>query len=132
MGFEKRDYSHSSIQGVSIPVPQAPVFSILDQVTLDTPQAYTWRYIIPPDGMVWDIVNFSCFANNIIFLMFQIELNDAVIWGEYHGYNIRWTPGVPSAFKVTNPDYLDITLVYQYATEYTIYWQMDFWREPAH
>ena len=79
MGFEKRDYSHSSVQGVGIPVPQAPMFSILDQVTLDTPRAYTRRNIIPTDGKVWDIVNFSCFANNIIFLMFQIKLNDAII-----------------------------------------------------
>lgn len=132
MGFEKRDYSHSSVHGVVIPVPQSPLLAIYSQITLSTPQAITWGYTIPPNDMVYNIVNFSCFCSANIFLLWDVKLNYSTIWGEYRDHNIRWTPGVPSSYKITAPDHLSISLVYPYALSYTVYWEMDFWQEPIH
>jgi hypothetical protein len=38
---------------------------------------------------------------------------------------------VPSSFRVTYPDKLEITLLYMYAEPHSVYWEMDFWKEPV-
>lgn len=131
MGFEKRDYSHASVQGLSIPVIQSPAFQIWAQEILTSPGAITWEYTIPPNDQVWSIVNFSANSSFIIALPFTIELNGTAIWAEINNYDVRWTPGVPSSFRVTYPDKLEITLLYMYAELHSVYWEMDFWKEPV-
>lgn len=131
MGFEKRDYSHASVQGLSIPVIQSPAFQIWAQEILTSPGAITWEYTIPPNDQVWSIVNFSANSSFIIALPFTIELNGTAIWAEINNYDVRWTPGVPSSFRVTYPDKLEITLLYMYAESHSVYWEMDFWKEPV-
>ena len=131
MGFEKRDYSHASVQGLSIPVIQSPAFQIWAQEILTSPGAITWEYTIPPNDQVWSIVNFSANSSFIIALPFTIELNGTAIWAEINNSDVRWTPGVPSSFRVTYPDKLEITLLYMYAEPHSVYWEMDFWKEPV-
>jgi hypothetical protein len=94
--------------------------------------AITWEYTIPPNDQVWSIVNFSADSSFIIALPFTIELNGTAIWSEINNYSVRWTPGVPSSFKVVHPDKLEITLLYMYAEPHSVYWEMDFWKEPVH
>jgi hypothetical protein len=131
MGFEKRDYSLASVQGLSIPVIQSPAFQTCAQKSFTTPVAFTWEYTIPPNDQVWSIVNFSAYSSFIISLPFTIELNGTAIWSEINNYSVRWTPGVPSSFKVAYPDKLEITLLYMYAEPHSVYWEMDFWKEPV-
>lgn len=129
MGFEKRDYSHSSIHGVVIPTYRAPIASVSAQITLSTPQAVTWLFRLPPDNTNWSVIKFSCFANSVMEVMYTVKINDDVVWGESRCFNFRWVLGVANTFKVTYPDSLYITLLYPYDVTRTVFWEMDFWRE---
>lgn len=113
------------------PAPVSPFYSIYDVWTVSSVQTKIWTYTIPPDGMVYSLCNFCVATNPNGWVIAAISLNGDVVYSQYTGYEIRWSPGAAKGPKLKAGDVLLVGITMTYTYEWVFYWQLDFWRDPV-
>lgn len=116
--------------GPTLPVPVSPIWSYYDVWNVASVQAKSWDIIIPPDGMVYKLANYSHGMIPTGWIVSAIFLNSDIIWYQYEGWTQQWSPSVANAPKFEYPDIIRVTIAHVYSS-YNVnhYWEMDFWRE---
>jgi hypothetical protein len=118
------------LQGPFIPVPVSPFYNIYDfWAPLDV-SSKIWTYTIPHDGMVYTICNFTVASLPNGYMIAAFSINDIVVFSDYTGYQIKWSPGSEKGPKLKAGDKIDIAIVHSYNYQWSYYWQIDFWRDP--
>ena len=128
---ERSSIAISGNDGFRIPVPVSPVYTIFDDFEAIIPGVTHYQFIVPPDGMVYSLVQFDVLSDELIWFITSVYVNGVQIFGDISGYPPKYCPGLGKTVKLRHPDIIDIYIWHVYSYAHTYYWSMDFWREPG-
>lgn len=128
--MEKADYSLNYLDSLLFPVPTAPVWFIYDTAYFLSAGAQSWEWEIPPDEHVWSITDFTMIADELTWLVMQIEINGVVVYYQIDGWPLHWTPSRDQTVMLTHPDTIKLTMAHIASAPHNYYWTMNFYRSP--
>lgn len=127
---ERSQNRKSLLFGPYVPVPISPFQTVYDMWSSDTVESALYNVIIPDDGMVYTLCNFTVISNTDDMAIAAVALNTETIYYNYCMGSLWWSPGASKGPKFKAGDIIGVGLTNGYYTLHNWYWQMDFFRDP--
>jgi hypothetical protein len=127
---ELSDHSARESSTLVIPSPNVPFAYLYGSWLLDEVGWYYSSTTIPNDFMVYNVVEYSLCADDFIWLLTAIKINDEYVFYQESLDPISFLPGPNNPIVLNAGDILDVYVAHAVSNPYTYYWSFHMWRSP--